>query len=513
LLWGWRLRRRGRAHRLRRTRDAALLALGVLAAAAWGNFLQFRPGFVHGWDVFHYYIGAKYFQELAYTRLYHCALLVDAADGVPGIGARLVRDLETGQVVRGRAVLPRPTACAEAFSPARWAAFRHDVRWFRDRMEPGRWARMFRDHGYNPTPAWTALGSALAGTGPASWTQIGLLTALDPLLLAGMWAAVWWAFGWRSLCVALIYWGTNDPARFAWTGGAFLRQDWLALSVLGLCLLRRGCPGLAGAALGWAAALRIFPVWILAGVVLRAATEVWAAGSLRPPRAAARVALGAAVALALLAGLGARAGGGWQAWDRFVDNSVRHARSTATNRMGLVALAAYDPERGTRVLQAPPVDGASERAWAEARGDALARRWPWLALAIGGFVAMLAWAVRRQPDWAAAILGVGLIPVTGDLTSYYYAILLVYGLLGDRREGIGAALCALSAAGGLVPAIAPGDDERYAVLGALTVLFVVGATVALARRPPEVGLDPGPASSCPCPGAGAGRPGSRRSSP
>jgi len=33
------------------------------------------PGFVHGWDTFHYYVGAKYFKEMHYERLYECVAL------------------------------------------------------------------------------------------------------------------------------------------------------------------------------------------------------------------------------------------------------------------------------------------------------------------------------------------------------------------------------------------------------------------------------------------------------
>ena len=36
-----------------------------------------------------------------------------------------------------------------------------------------------------------------------------------------------WAFGWRVMAVATVFWGCNAPANFYWTGGAFLRQDWI----------------------------------------------------------------------------------------------------------------------------------------------------------------------------------------------------------------------------------------------------------------------------------------------
>jgi hypothetical protein len=94
--------------------------------------------------------------------------------------------------------------------------------------------------------------------------QVLALALLDPLLMLAAWSAVAFAFGWRATCVALVYWGTNHPANFSWTGGAFLRDDWLAASLVALALLRRGLPAGAGALFGLAASLRAFPAaWLL----------------------------------------------------------------------------------------------------------------------------------------------------------------------------------------------------------------------------------------------------------
>jgi len=479
LLWGWWLRRSGQPHRHRRQRDALLLALGVLGAICWGNFLQFRPGFVHGSDAFHYYVGAKYFRELGFMHLYRCAALADAEDGLgERVRTRSVRDLETDRLVSGGQILAEPPGCAARFSPEQWASFKQDIRWFRERMDPTLWERIFQDYGYNATPVWGVLGTPLANTGPASWTQIVLLVALDPLLLAGMWGAVAWAFGWRAMCVALIYWGTNFPARFAWTGGSILRQDWLALSMLGLCLLRRGRAGAAGFSLTWATLLRVFPASLLAGVALKAVARLLTRRSLELPRVYRRLALGSALAVVILVPLGSTVAGGWHAWVGFNANSVKHVTTPTANRMGLATLAAYDHQHRARLLEDSP--GLS---WEEAHRQALSRRRPLFIAAAIAFVVMLGWGVREQQDWVAAILGIGLIAGVGEATCYYYAILSAYGLIGDRRNGIGAALCALSAAGGGLALLALYADELYALLSAITLLFIVGATIALGRRP------------------------------
>ena len=50
--------------------DVGLALLGLAGALCWSNLGQFNfPGFGHPSETFHYYLGAKYFPELGYTRL------------------------------------------------------------------------------------------------------------------------------------------------------------------------------------------------------------------------------------------------------------------------------------------------------------------------------------------------------------------------------------------------------------------------------------------------------------
>ena len=59
-------------------RRGALAVLGLTAAACWYNGGKFHfDEYVHTWEVYHYYMGAKYFPELAYTRLYDCSVVAD----------------------------------------------------------------------------------------------------------------------------------------------------------------------------------------------------------------------------------------------------------------------------------------------------------------------------------------------------------------------------------------------------------------------------------------------------
>ena len=168
--------------RLRRAWDAALLLAGLLGAAAWTNWGQFHyPGFGHPSETFHYYLGAKYYEELQHTRLYACVAVAEAEAGVPDVESRFLRDLETNRAIPARTVLADPEACKRRFEPARWEAFSRDVAWFRDKPTPRRWRLMQTDHGYNATPVWGWLGGLLANAGPASDARILALRGADGL--------------------------------------------------------------------------------------------------------------------------------------------------------------------------------------------------------------------------------------------------------------------------------------------------------------------------------------------
>ena len=132
--------------------------------------------------------------------------------------------------------------------------------------------RQERDRSLAPT---ASLGLFyLANTGPATDRQIFALRLIDPLLVLAMWGCVAWAFGWRTLCVALVFWGSTYAAPFGWTGGAYLRQGWLASSLIGICLLRRRRHFAAGFLLAVAAFLRVFPAVLLAGLGAKILFEV-----------------------------------------------------------------------------------------------------------------------------------------------------------------------------------------------------------------------------------------------
>ncbi len=466
--------------------DGLLAGLGLLAAACWWNLGRFHyPMFGHPSETYHYYVGAKYFPELDYTGLYRCTALADAESGRRAeVEARYARDLGTNRIVPAAELLRDPALCKARFSAERWRSFRRDLRFFRERLPVERWQRTQVDHGYNATPAWGLVGGLLARTGPASERRILWLRLLDPGLLAGTGLAIARAFGWRTLCVALLYWGTSYPAHYGWVGGSYLRQLELAALLVGICCLRRGRPATAGALLAVASLVRVFPAVALAGVALRAVWEAVSARRLTLSPAHRRFALAALATVALLVPLSGVGAGGLGAWPAFLENSRVLLGTPLRNHVGLRTLLAYDPSTSARILADPSLDDPYAR-WKEARRRTFEARRPLFAACLAGFLILLAAAVRRAEDWSASVLALGLVPIAFELTCYYWALLAAYALLWERQPWVGAALCALSASGWWIADRWFFYDELFPWISLATLGFVAFATaVAHGDRPP-----------------------------
>jgi hypothetical protein len=467
--------------RERRLGRGVLLAVAAAALAAWPNFLNFHYyGFVHTWEFFHYFMGAKYLPELGYSRLYVCAAAVDAEDGVE-LGGRLMRDLRDNRLVPAEQERERAAQCRSRFSAERWEQFGRDARYFRKAMGDEGWLGVRQDHGFNGTPAWAVLGGLLSRLGPASPGLLAALALIDVALVLASLALIARGFGLEAAALAAGFWGVNALAPFGWTGGGFLRFDWVFWLVAGIAALRGSRPALGGFALGCAALLRVFPGVALAGVALKAVAEAVAARSLAPLRAQARVAAGAAAALVVFGGASALLHSGPGVWRDFASNSVKHRATVTTNLLGVEAFFAYDPEGGVD-LMADPLLLDRHAAWKArvAASERQTRPVRWLAAALAAL--LLAVAARGAPAWAAAVLGLGLMPMWFVLSSYYYCALVAFAALWPVLPAVGVALAALAWASHVIAGLWPEPDAQHAVSSLAVIAFVMGVIGALAWR-------------------------------
>ncbi len=455
-------------------RDRLLMALGVISFATYFNFGAFHfYNYVHNWDAFHYYVGSKYFRELQYDRMYRCVAVADAQEPElrARVAARKLTNLKTNELETSAEILARPELCTKHFTAKRWQQFRHDVAYFRAREGAQRWEDLQTDHGYNATPVWNIAGTLLANLAPASPAQIVLLTSLDPLYLALACAMVWWAFGWRVLALALAVLATNFPARFYWTGGSFLRWDWLFWTVAAVCLVKKQRPMLGGAALGYAALLRIFPGFMFVGAIAAAGWILLRERRIEPTFK--RFFVGAALAVVTLLPLSQLAAGSLEAYPRFVENTLKHKETPLTNYMGLRTVVAYRPsEAGRHYRDAGLLDPWSR--WKEARLAAYHEAsWVYYLL-VAAFLGLLVFAARGREPWVAMTLGALFIPFGVELTCYYYAFLLAVALLHADRPWVGVVLLACTVvtqfiAWAPLPFMSSWFDEQYTFMSAATL--------------------------------------------
>jgi hypothetical protein len=463
-----------------RATTAAVLA-SVAVATYWG-LGDDMPGY-HSWEHYHYYVGGKYFPELSYGRIYACTAVAEAERvGRAATDGRRMRDLATDEVVSVEGALEDPSACKSHFTPERWRAFGDDVMFFRQVL--GRvWDRMQQDHGFNPPPTWLLAGRALAAIGPASERTQRLLALVDPVLLAAMFAAIAWAFGAHVLWVALVVWGLNMPGQGTWTTGAFLRQDWLLLVVVAVCLARRGWPAAAGAALASAAALRLFPVFLLGLPAIVCVRRAWEAGTIRPFDR--RFALGV-----VAAGVGwfavTTAIFGFGAWVAFADHIAVHRLAPIANHVGLRSILAQSWDgRWTAVMQPGALDPYA--VWNAMRRETFAARYGLYLVLAGGvtLVAVLAgWRIRRL--WVALAASLVLVAVAVDVASYYYAVFVVLALLAAAsraEEWLALGAMVASRAANALPIATENPDLRYTTQAVVFLAWATLATVMLVWRP------------------------------
>lgn len=460
----------------------------VITAVAFLNYFDFfNPNtryydYYHRHEFYHYYLGSKYFDEVGYKRLYPCTAIAGVESGRRGhIERGRMRDLSGGNVLVPIAqtyVFSDPEQCKRHFTPQRWQAFKADVNWFESAARGDYWDKMVTDHGYNPPPVWTMTGKLLSSLAPAGDHFFKLLALLDVLLQLGAVLMLGWAFGWRVMTMATVFWGCNAPASFTWTGGAFLRQDWFFLFVASLCLARKHRFALSGAALTWSALLRIFPVVTFVGAGLIILFDV---KRKRRLRADYRNFLVGSLAMAALLVATSSAVSGLDAYPAFARHISGHKGTPLTNNMGLDMMLAHDWD-GRMIFTVDERLDDPVQPWKEghtARVEALRPIQMALSAAVLGW---LAWALRRTKLlWIGIALSVPLLICVLSPTCYYYGFFVAPALLVALSPALGPAYLALAGASQILLTRFYWIDDRYVALSYLFCAFGACTLYALSR--------------------------------
>ncbi|HEX3776619.1 MAG TPA: hypothetical protein VHV51_19235 [Polyangiaceae bacterium] len=441
----------------------------VLTIVAFFTYFDFfNPNvryseYYHRHEFFHYYLGSKYFKEIGYNRLYECTAIAEIELGRRAqVASREIRDLHVNLIkeVKDTYILTDPGQCKNHFTAARWEDWKKDVDWFYHSSAGSYWDNMQKDHGYNPPPVWTMTGKLFGSFAPAGDKFFKILSGIDVLLHVGIVALFYWAFGWRVMLVATVFWGCNAPANFYWTGGAFLRQDWLFFLVAAVCCARKRKFFLSGAALTWSSLLRIFPVVFFGGWGIMVLYEIirrvrfgttgnektvngvpaikrepGLLGYLHPDHR--RLIAGCVIAAGVLIPASV-AVCGVDSYKQFFGHTIKvHNATPLTNHMGLETMLLTNWDGRMRFLRDDNMDDPFE-GWKQSRIDRFKTIKPLFLLICAGAFAWTAWSLRRTKLlWIGLAVGSCLVISLTNLTCYYYSLFMVVPAMVAVRPALG----------------------------------------------------------------------------
>lgn len=316
----------------------ALVIIGAMVARPAERLVT--KGKVSDWSFFHYYLGAKYFDELGYDGLYDQAIRVDyerkhAWENIP-----LIRNLNTYEFEPPD---PETRERLPAWTDARWDQFGQDIEFFQTKLRK-RWHDVLTDRGYNATPTWNTTGWILSFLPATKW-GLAVYGSVDSVLLLIGFGYFVWAFGplWGLLGAAwcLLFYGNQGHV----IGRPFL-HDYLAAMLVFAGAVHKDKPRLAAAMLAYGAMVRIFPGFFLGGLGIWAFVQWRRTGEV--PTFLRRFAPTFVLTCALLAGYGCLNPRGVGAWTEFLGNISLHSEDHrfGGRRLGLQHFFTHDMSAG-----------------------------------------------------------------------------------------------------------------------------------------------------------------------
>lgn len=418
------------------------LAVGLAVACSFAVFHNLgtpRAGsFVHFGEMFHYYVGPKYFQELGYFELYNAVIVADSELGNDFAPMPFYNDLRTYKNVKRDVALKSAERIKGLFSAERWDAFKHDIAFFKSKInKPGSPNMIFvlMDHGYNGSPVSTFLLGTITNLVPVE--QLGGLVLIDVALVLAMIALVFRSFGFECGALFSVYFFTSLLSGQEFLSGSLLRYDWLLYIVVAVCLLDRGRYAGAAFFLTLSAMLRLFPALLFCGVGVSLFQKLRAAR--RVDKQSARFTLTAALsALALFLLPATTLGSATQPWREFYEKISLHGGGVYVNHLGFAGVALFEPsqlslESFATAFRSPNPDIV--RHWQEVKQHELHNKRPLMvfaALAVLASVSVLIWR-RREDESHSVLWPLFLVYATSYVSSYYYTFLCLFVLLFFRR--------------------------------------------------------------------------------
>jgi hypothetical protein len=236
----------------------ALLALSFISRPS-----DYRPPFFEPAGVFHYYLGAKYANEIGPFDLYACALAADDEHAVWDADT-WVRDLHTYQLVPAWTLhCPR-----ERFTPQRWNAFAHDVALLTGTDTPVAFTGAVTDKGYNATPLFSRVFGRIAAIVPVDRLRARIVLFNLDILFVAVSIGIVWYFAGATMALLTLLLSVGFFGNFGRIGGNFGQYAWVPFLTLAIAAWRARRPILGGSALGLASGLQVFPLCFAIPIVI-----------------------------------------------------------------------------------------------------------------------------------------------------------------------------------------------------------------------------------------------------
>lgn len=424
-------------------RTKVIIVLAVLFSFAVFHNLGTSRGrtftFVHYGEMFHYYLGAKYFKELGYYELYNAVIAADAEQDNALAALPFFTDLKTYQNTQRETVLKNIDRVKNLFSEKRWNAFKYDVSFFKKATGVPRSPVLFlllMDHGYNASPASTFILSILTNIVPV--TQMQMLAVLDVLLVVTMIVLVFRTFGFDMGALFSVYFFVNILNDHGYISGSLLRYDWLFYIVVAVCLLEKGRYASSSFFLTLSAMIKVFPAVLFYGIGVTVFQKVKTTRTV--DKKYIRFILTAVVTGLVLYLLPAvYLGSALQPWKDFTTKTALHDSGVYVNHLGLRGIVLFEPSHLSfkRFIETYKNEYTDDivRHWQDVKEKEFKQKKPAIVFcSLFVLICLTAIIWKRKESESESVLWPLLLIYTMSYPShYYYTFLCLFILLFFRR--------------------------------------------------------------------------------
>jgi hypothetical protein len=456
------------------------------------DYDRFASFHVH--DIYHYYIGTKYFKEVGYSGLYEATVIADHEDDPSGFNREAyIRDLRDNANLRKRwSVLLERERIVAPFSEERWREFRGDLDLFRA-YHPPIWhsSRIHTDHGYNGTPLTTAVLGLIGNYQPMELAAfIKIIKWLDLYLLLLVTAVIGRFQGWRRALTFAFFWLVNPFNDYDLVGGAYLRYNYFFTLTLAILFFQERKLAWSGFFFAVSSLFRIFPFFFFSGLLAYHLISRDRKSLLEGNR---RLYLSFLLTLILTIGATCfvKTPKGEIGWIAFYQRMGPSTPFHAINLIGLKYPFSYSYERSVYSNQPDLLKTAAgvtqqNDYWIEEVPKTFDQRKGWYLLSALSLLALAIFFLSRVAEEETFFLGILLSFVLLVVGQYYYCMLSLVPVIFRKDQRISIALgafmmlCALAGAADLLLKL---PHLQYLLINLLVLFFAMTVLALKIFRP------------------------------